>query len=115
MKKILIVEDHNDTAFLIQQLVQLALNGDVEIVRTSTLEDALTQVAWADLVISDYMFPTQGFLGLLPILQTEKKPFILQTASIECSKIYDEYLQIAAISKGANYTRQMIDTLKNIS
>jgi len=114
MTKILIVEDHEDTAFLIQQLVHYALDN-VEIIIASTLEDAIPQVEWADLVISDYRFPTKGFLGLLPILQEKEKPFILQTAETECAKIYDSNLQIAAIQKGMNYTCQLIDTLKNIS
>ena len=114
MTKILIVEDHEDTAFLIQQLVHYALDN-VEIIIASTLEDAIPQVEWADLVISDYRFPTDGFPGLLPTLQSEKKLFILQTADAECVKIYDKNLQIAAIQKGVNYTRQILDTLKNIS
>lgn len=97
--KLLIVEDDELNGILLKALVHVVLPS-AEIKIAPTLEDALPNVAWADLVITDYEFPSRGFLGLLPELQKERKPFILQTGGLDYLKKYDDNLQIDVIYKG---------------
>ena len=97
-KKVLIVEDDDNAAFLLYNIIKPITDAEIHI--SPTLEDALPKITWADLVITDYEYPTSGFSGLLPELQKNKKYFILQSGEIEYLKRYDEKLQIDAIYKG---------------
>lgn len=113
MKKILIVEDNLDIACLLTKVIGIV--GDADIKHAIQDDDAIPLIEWADLVISDFNYPAQGFLGILPELQRTQRQFILQSADLENIRhVYDQRLQIAAILKGADYVHQMISILDDI-
>jgi CheY-like chemotaxis protein len=114
MKKILIVEDSEATSFLIAEIIRHTFETDADICYAASLEEALPQIPTADLVVTDYDFPEMGFPALLPTLQKEQRQFILQSASIECLRMYDPLLQIGTVEKGINFTSKMICLLQNI-
>jgi len=99
--RVLIVEDDTSSGFLLKEITHSVLTtADIHLV--SSLKEAIPKVPWADLVITDYEYPSCGFLGLLPELQKEKKYFILQSGGIKYLKKYDDKLQIDAIYKGCD-------------
>jgi len=99
--KILIVEDDVENGILLKTIAHSVLQT-AEIHLVPTLEAAIPEVPWADLVITDYDFPLRGFKGLLPILKKEQKLFILQSGGFQYLKTYDDDLQIDAIYKGCD-------------
>jgi len=113
VKKILIIEDCHDNSYLIAQIIGVS-KLEVDIKYAISQAEALPLIEWADLIISDFNFPITGFLGVLPTIQKEQRPFVLHSAETENVKIYDHKLQIAAIPKGANFVQKLLGVLKNI-
>ena len=107
------MEDHGDTAFLLTQLIASTI-ADANIAVAHTSETAIPQIAWADLIISDFNFPTQGFPSLLPIIQAARIKFILQTADYTCLRCYDPTLQLASVHKGIDFVPKMRSVLQSI-
>ena len=110
MNKILIVEDDNYHAYLVTEVIRMALDN-TEIRYATTVDDAATQVTWADLVITDYEFPELGFPALLPTLKKEQRHFILQSAHPGHLKTYEPDLQIGTVSKGTCFVTKMLGIL----
>ena len=113
MKNILIIEDNLDMAMLITQLTNMVI-PNVTIIHTSTSEEAIHKIEWADFVITDFNFPTDGFLGILPTIKKTNRKFVLQTAEPNNIKVYDPTLQVAAIRKGADFVPQIMSVLRSI-
>lgn len=99
--KVLIVDDYQPIQDLLQEIVTYHVPNS-EISLASTLEEAIPKVSRTDLVITDFEYPSEGFLGLLPTLQKERRPFILQSGSLGNIKIFDDTLQLAAIHKNCH-------------
>lgn len=106
--KVLIVEDNEDLVLLLTDVIESSF--DVELRHAVCLNDAISLLPWADLVISDFDFPTLGFLGLFPELIKANIPYILQSANPDNLRMYSEK-QIGSIIKNEKYVTNMIDIL----
>jgi DNA-binding NtrC family response regulator len=113
VKNILIIEDNQDIALLVAQITGMVI-PNVTIIHTSTSEEAIHKIEWAEFIITDFNFPTEGFLGLLPTIKKANRKFVLQTAEPSNIKVYDPTLQLAAIRKGADFVPQMMSVLRSI-
>jgi len=112
--KILVVEDNKDFSALLTVIIKMAIK-DADISYAETCSDAIPKIEYADLIISDFNFPTGGFPAILPVLQKENRPFILQSSCPSCVKLYDSNLQVASLCKNQLFTCNLIDLLKELN
>ena len=75
---ILIVEDGVDFSFLISNV--LYLGGYANIRTVSCVDEAIKNLGWADLVVTDFNFPGGGYPELRVHLLDSGKPFIIQSS-----------------------------------
>lgn len=112
--KILVVEDNQDFSIMLTSIIRMAIK-DVDILYAETCSDAKSKIEDADLIISDFNFPIEGFPAILPILQEKKRPFILQSSCPSCIKLYDSNLQVASLCKNGDLIPNLIDILKTLN
>lgn len=112
--KILIVEDSQYAAQLIVQITNIVI-PNATIIHVLTSEEAIPKIEWAEFIITDFCFPADGFLGILPTIKKANCKFILQTAEPNNIKIYDPTLQVAAIQKGVDFVPKIMSTLRDIT